>query len=120
MGGIRRPHQKEGENIASSEKAGKVHKGITDSERQQGTNPRHRELFHLGADQATSKRLERHQATEATESTSISTAPLPRIDTRIHHQLGLPSRCPYRGWICTTRLTTKRVDKGHSGVDGAR
>ena len=33
-GGIRRPHQKEGENIASSEKAGKVHKGITDSERQ--------------------------------------------------------------------------------------
>ena len=34
MGGIRRPHQKEGENIASSEKAGKVHKGITDSERQ--------------------------------------------------------------------------------------
>ena len=48
-GGIRRPHQKEGENIASSEKAGKVHKGITDSERQQGTNPRHRELFHLGA-----------------------------------------------------------------------
>ena len=42
MGGIRRPHQKEGENIASSEKAGKVHKGITDSERQQGTRHQRR------------------------------------------------------------------------------
>ena len=35
------------------------------------------------------------------------------------HQTCPPSGVADQRWICTTRLTTKRVDKGHRGVDGA-